>query len=49
MTREFCSLEYSNFMSKLKIAKISLNRKMLAQLSILDTMTFLSLKEKIFI
>jgi large subunit ribosomal protein L20 len=49
MTREFCSLKYSNFMSKLKIAKISLNRKMLAQLSILDTMTFLSLKEKIFI
>lgn len=49
MTRECFSLNYSEFMSKLKIAKIMLNRKMLAQLSNLDSLSFLLLKEKILI
>ena len=33
-------LKYSHFMAKLNILKIGLNRKMLAQLAILDTSTF---------
>ena len=46
MTREFCSLKYSNFISKLRIVNIKLNRKMLAQLSIIDSITFLSLQKQ---
>jgi large subunit ribosomal protein L20 len=46
MTREFCSLKYSNFISNLRIANIKLNRKMLAQLSIIDSITFLGLQKQ---
>ena len=34
------NLNYSTFINKIKIEKIKLNRKMLAQIAILDSLTF---------
>jgi len=48
MVREFYGITYSTFISRLKTTNIRLNRKMLAQLLILDTMTFIRLKQNLF-
>jgi large subunit ribosomal protein L20 len=40
------NINYSTFINKIKIEKIKLNRKMLAQIAILDNLTFQSLIKK---
>ena len=40
------NINYSTFINKIKIEKIKLNRKMLAQIAILDNSTFQSLIKK---
>jgi large subunit ribosomal protein L20 len=40
------NLNYSRFINKIKLEKIKLNRKMLAQIAILDNLTFQSLIKK---
>jgi large subunit ribosomal protein L20 len=46
-TRQIGNLNYSLFINKLKKSNIELNRKMLAQLAILDPSTFEKLTLKI--
>ena len=40
------NINYSTFINKIKIEKIKLNRKMLAQIAILDNLTFQNLIKK---
>ena len=49
VARKFWSINYSTFISKIRLAKIKINRKMLAQISLIDPATFQNLKNEIFV
>jgi len=46
IVRKFCLIKYSSFISQLRYMKILLNRKMLAQFAIFDTIILLNLIKK---
>ena len=49
VARKLWSINYSTFISKLRQAKIKINRKILAQIAIMDPLTFQNIKNEIFI